>query len=132
MSVVWCYDAGVDTAFFVIQYQAYLSQALSTEVVAKGNYFKAAAGLSRATGTLLDENNVTFDDPFKGPVRQPWTLHHLPNLILQNSERDLSAVWLAFGKGFGKVAGLLHRDAGRHRRFVGINDGFNQHRASDG
>ena len=36
----------VDTVFFVIQYQAY-SQARSTDVVAKGDYFKAMLGLSR-------------------------------------------------------------------------------------
>jgi hypothetical protein len=40
-------DAGLDTAFFVIQYQAYLSQARSTELAAKGEYFKALAGLQR-------------------------------------------------------------------------------------
>jgi hypothetical protein len=44
------YEAGIDRAFFVIQYQAYLSQARSTEVVATGNYFKAQVGLSRCPG----------------------------------------------------------------------------------
>lgn len=65
------YEAGVDTAFFVIQYQAYLSQALSTEVVAKGDYFKAVAGLGRALGTLLDTNNVSVDDAYRGRVSAP-------------------------------------------------------------
>jgi outer membrane protein TolC len=37
------YKAGVDTIFFVIQHQSYLSQALFGEVVAKGDYFKAVA-----------------------------------------------------------------------------------------
>ena len=62
------YEAGVDTAFFVIQYQAYLSQARSTEVVAKGDYFKAAAGLGRAIGTLLDQNNISVDEAYRGHV----------------------------------------------------------------
>jgi outer membrane protein TolC len=65
------YEAGVDTAFFVIQYQAYLSQALSTEVVAKGDYFKAVAGLGRAVGTLLDSNNVSIDEAVRGRVSAP-------------------------------------------------------------
>jgi outer membrane protein len=65
------YDAGVDTAFFVIQYQAYLSQALSTEVVAKGDYFKAVAGLGRAVGTLLDTNGISVDEAYRGRVSAP-------------------------------------------------------------
>lgn len=65
------YEAGVDTAFFVIQYQAYLSQALSTEVVAKADYFKAVAGLGRAVGTLLDTNNVSVDEAYRGHVSSP-------------------------------------------------------------
>jgi outer membrane protein len=65
------YEAGVDTAFFVIQYQAYLSQALSTEVVAKGDYFKADAGLGRAVGTLLDMNRVSTEDAYRGRVSSP-------------------------------------------------------------
>lgn len=67
------YEAGVDTAFFVIQYQAYLSQAESTEVVAKGDYFKALAGLNLATGTLLDVNHVSLDAAQKGRVPTPPT-----------------------------------------------------------
>jgi outer membrane protein TolC len=65
------YEAGVDTAFFVIQYQAYLSQALSTEVVAKGDYFKAVAGLGRAVGTLLETNNISVDEAYRGHVSAP-------------------------------------------------------------
>ena len=39
------FGAGVSTAFMVILYQSYGSQARSTEVVARGNYFKACAAL---------------------------------------------------------------------------------------
>jgi outer membrane protein TolC len=67
------YEAGVDTAFFVIQYQAYLSQAESTEVVAKGDYFKALAGLNLATGTLLEKNNISIDEAYRGKVTTPPT-----------------------------------------------------------
>jgi outer membrane protein TolC len=65
------YEAGVDTAFFVIQYQAYLSQARSSEVVAKGDYFKAAVGLGRAVGTLLDLNNISVEESYKGHLALP-------------------------------------------------------------
>ncbi len=60
------YEAGIDTAFFVIQYQAFLSQARSTEVVAKGNYFKAQVGLHRAVGNLLDLDRISVDEAYKG------------------------------------------------------------------
>ncbi len=68
------YQAGVDTIFFVIQYQSYLSQARSTEVVAKGDYFKAVAGLGRSVGTLLDTNNISVDEAYQGRMStQPAT-----------------------------------------------------------
>jgi len=60
------YEAGVDAAFFVIQYQACLSQARSSEVVAKGDYFKAAVGLGLAVGTLLDLNNISIHEGLQG------------------------------------------------------------------
>jgi outer membrane protein len=65
------YEAGVDTAFFVIQYQSYLSQARSTEVVAKANYFKAKAALDRAIGASLRSNNITIDEAYHGKVARP-------------------------------------------------------------
>jgi outer membrane protein len=69
------YEAGVDTAFFVIQYQSYVAQARSTEVVAKGNYWKAKAALDRATATNLESNNISFDEAFHGRItRAPATL----------------------------------------------------------
>jgi outer membrane protein TolC len=62
------YEAGVDTAFFVIQYQSYLSQARSTEVVAKANYFKAKAALDRAVGASSERNNISIDEAYHGRV----------------------------------------------------------------
>ncbi len=72
------FDAGVDTAFFVIQYQAYLSQALSTEVAAKGDYFKALVGLQRAVGDILERNNISVEQAYRGHVASPPAAVPLP------------------------------------------------------
>ena len=61
-------SAGLSTPFFVIQYQSYLAQAESTEVVAKGNYFKARAALDRVLGTSLEANGISFEDAYKGRI----------------------------------------------------------------
>jgi outer membrane protein len=53
----------------VILYQSYLAQARSTEVVARGNYFKAKAALDRSIGENLTVNHIEFEDAFKGVVR---------------------------------------------------------------
>ncbi len=60
------FEAGASTSFFVIQYASQLAQARSTEVVAKSSYLKAKAALDRATGTILDRNNISFDAAVKG------------------------------------------------------------------
>lgn len=60
------FQAGVDTILFVIQYQAYLAQARSTEVVAKGDYFKAVAGLDRAAGRILDIHHIAVEEAYRG------------------------------------------------------------------
>jgi outer membrane protein len=65
------YEAGVSTASLVIQYQGYLAQALSTELVAKGNYFKARAAFERAVGTSLESQNLTFEEVYSGHVSRP-------------------------------------------------------------
>jgi outer membrane protein TolC len=65
------YDVGVSTASLVIQYQSYLAQAQSTELVAKGNYFKARAALERALGTSLEAQNITFEEAYNGRVSRP-------------------------------------------------------------
>jgi outer membrane protein len=61
-------EAGISTPFFVIQYQSYLAQARSTEVVARGNYFKAKAALDRVLGTSLETNGIGFDEALKGHI----------------------------------------------------------------
>lgn len=60
------FDEGVSTSFFVIQYESFVAQARSTEVVAKSSYFKARAALQRATGSILDDNHVSFDAALNG------------------------------------------------------------------
>ena len=63
------FEVGASTAFFVIQYESLLAQARSTEVAAKSSYVKARAALSRATGTILDANNISIDAAIKGQMR---------------------------------------------------------------
>jgi outer membrane protein len=60
------FEVGASTAFFVIQYESLLAQAKSTEVAAKSAYVKAKAALARATGSILDENHISFDAAYRG------------------------------------------------------------------
>lgn len=62
------FEVGASTAFFVIQYESLLAQAKSTEVAALSSYVKAKAALQRATGTILDDNGISFDAAVKGSV----------------------------------------------------------------
>jgi outer membrane protein TolC len=60
------FEVGASTSFFVIQYESLLAQARSTEVAARSSYVKAKAALQRATGTILDENNISMEAAIKG------------------------------------------------------------------
>ena len=62
------FEVGASTAFFVIQYQAMLAQAKSTEVAAKSAYVKARAALQRATGSIVGDNNITVENAVKGKM----------------------------------------------------------------
>ncbi len=55
------FTEGVSTAFFVIQYESYVAQARSSEVVAKSAYLKAKAALERAVGSILEDHGVTLE-----------------------------------------------------------------------
>ncbi len=70
------YAVGASTSFFVIQYQRDLAQARTTEVIAQGNYAKAAAALDRALGSTLETNHVEIGEAYRGQVSQPP--HPLP------------------------------------------------------
>jgi outer membrane protein TolC len=60
------YEVGASTAFFVIQYESLLAQAKSTEVAAKSAYVKARAALERATGSILEQHQISLDAGIKG------------------------------------------------------------------
>jgi len=60
------FEVGASTAFFVIQYESLLAQARSTEVAAESSYVKARTALSRATGSILDDNRISVAAAEKG------------------------------------------------------------------
>jgi outer membrane protein len=62
------FEVGASTAFFVIQYESLLAQAKSTEVAAKSSYVKARAALQRAMGTIVTDNNISFDAAVRGKM----------------------------------------------------------------
>ena len=62
------FEIGTSTSFFVIQYQSLLAQAKSTEIAAQSSYAKARAALERATGNILDQNHISFDNAVKGKM----------------------------------------------------------------
>ena len=57
---------GQSTNLLVIQNEAYLAQAKSTEIVARSNWEKARIALDRALGNLLEKNRITLDDAING------------------------------------------------------------------
>jgi outer membrane protein TolC len=63
------FAVGASTNFMIVQDQAYLAQARSTEVAARSDWMKAQLALDRALGNLLEKNNVVFDDVIRGTAR---------------------------------------------------------------
>jgi outer membrane protein TolC len=64
--------AGASTTDLVIQYQRDLTQARSSESTSQGSYLKARAALDRATGSILSEHGIDFDEAMAGSVsRRP-------------------------------------------------------------
>ncbi|WP_160114965.1 TolC family protein [Bryocella elongata] len=55
------FEAGVATAYEVLQYQSGVAEARSAEVSALGVYAKAKSALQRATGATLIDNGITID-----------------------------------------------------------------------
>jgi outer membrane protein TolC len=62
------FEVGSSTSFFVIQYASLLAQAKSTEMAAQSSYVKAKAALERATGSILDDNRISFDSAVRGKM----------------------------------------------------------------
>jgi outer membrane protein TolC len=56
------FEAGVATAFEIIQYQSLVAEARSAQVTALGVYAKAVTALQRAVGSTLTDNGVVLDD----------------------------------------------------------------------
>jgi outer membrane protein len=63
-------SVGQSTALVVLQNEAYLAQAESTEIAARSNWMKARIELDRALGDLLDKNHVQLDDAIAGRLPQ--------------------------------------------------------------
>jgi outer membrane protein len=65
------YELGASTLYNVILIQRDLTQAQSNEVAAQATYSKARVELDRATGRILDVNNISLDEAFRGSVSRP-------------------------------------------------------------
>ena len=64
-------EFGQSTNLLVIQNEAYLAQARSTEIAARSNYIKARIELDRSIGDLLQKNGISLDDAIQGQVPSP-------------------------------------------------------------
>ncbi len=62
-------EFGQSTNLLVIQNEAYLAQARSTEIAARSNYIKARIELDRSIGDLLQKNGISLDDAIQGQVQ---------------------------------------------------------------
>jgi outer membrane protein len=58
------FEAGVATAYELIQYESSLAEAKSAQVTALGVYAKAKNALQRAVGSTLTDNNIVIDDAY--------------------------------------------------------------------
>ncbi len=63
-------SVGQSTDLNVLQNEAYLAQARSTEIAARSNYMKARLALDHALGDLLEKNNIQLDDAINGRLPQ--------------------------------------------------------------
>ncbi len=62
-------SVGQSTDLLILQNEAYLAQARSTEIAARSNWMKAHIELDRALGDLLEKNNISLDDAIDGKLR---------------------------------------------------------------
>jgi outer membrane protein TolC len=61
-------SVGQSTVAAVLQNEAYLAQARSTEIAARSNWIKARVQLDYALGDLLEKNHIELDDAIKGQL----------------------------------------------------------------
>jgi outer membrane protein len=59
---------GQSTDLNILQNEAYLAQALSTEIAARSNYMKARLSLDHAMGDVLEKNNIELNDAIRGKL----------------------------------------------------------------
>ena len=62
-------EFGQSTPLSVLQDEAYVAQAKSTEIAARSNYQKAAIELDRTLGDLLDKNGISVEDAVQGQIK---------------------------------------------------------------
>ena len=53
----------------MLQNEAYVAQARSTEIAARSNWIKARIALDYALGDLLEKNHIELDNAIKGTLR---------------------------------------------------------------
>ena len=63
------FAVGASTNYMIVQDEAYLAQARSTEVAARSDWMKAQLSLQRALGSLLETNNIVLEDAIRERVR---------------------------------------------------------------
>lgn len=61
-------SVGQSTDLAVLQNEAYLAQARSTEIAARSNWMKARIELDRSLGDLLEKNHIQIDDAIAGKL----------------------------------------------------------------
>ena len=61
-------SVGQSTDLLVLQNEAYVAQARSTEIAARSNWMKAHIELDRALGNLLEKNHIELDDAVSGKL----------------------------------------------------------------
>jgi outer membrane protein TolC len=66
-------SVGASTHLLLVQQQAALAQARSTEVAARNTWMKAKIALERVAGTLLQNRGVSFEDALSGRVANART-----------------------------------------------------------
>jgi outer membrane protein TolC len=67
-------ELGASTTYNVILMQRDLVTAQSSQVTAEAAYVKSKVELDRATGQILNNNNVSLDEAFNGVVSRPPSL----------------------------------------------------------
>jgi len=62
-------SVGQSTDLLVLQNEAYLAQAESTEIAARSDWMKARIELDHALGDMLEKNHIELDDAIRGQLK---------------------------------------------------------------